>query len=593
MPQRNTRRRRTGSGWGLFSRPFILGLFTACTTTSEEPPQAEPGVVARIGEAVLQAGELRDFATSTPQNLRSKQEGAAAREDYLHSLLVKHLLYLEAQVWELQESMEVQERVEASWHQHLIEVYRNEQPPIEVEVDEADIHRYFEENDLGRQRQLAGILVEEESQAQEVLAKLAAGESFEDLARQYSVHKGSAAQGGVWGYISRQQALRLKIPDAVFRELPVGVVSDILPINKRYLVMRFLQDRLGSLKQQRSRIRSVLYAEKLKEAKREKIQSLAREFGWKPESVGLELLLKKKVAYSPVHRRHFSPREAAQPLFTYRGGQVTVGEYVDALWEDAGRALSGWGLKDSAAVVEAAESTVMESAILLEAAKRAGIPERPDEQNWLEQTRWEFMVRQVRREEVEDKAVVTEDEAQEFYRSHEDLFRKSDQFDLIEVLVETQEKAHNLLAKLERGDAALIDLARKHTIRTESQEEPGKVHLHGRDRYVNPQLYEAVQGAEIGEIVGPVQVKGGYSLFKVLRRSAGELPPFSRVARRAHSLLRQQKEDRLFEELVDELLEKYQDRITVYQDELAAALPDTLIQRLAAAEGPEEAIQNR
>jgi parvulin-like peptidyl-prolyl isomerase len=542
-------------------------------------------VVARIGDTILQASELRDFAISTPQNLRSQQEGAAAREDYLRSLLVKHLLYLEAQVWELQESMEVQKRVTASWHQHLIEIYRNEQPSIQVEVDEAEIRRYFEENDLGRQRQLAGILVEEESQAQEVLAKLVAGESFADLARQYSVHKGSAAQGGVWGYISRQQARRLKIPDEVFRQLPVGALSDILPINKRYLVMRFLQDRPGSLDEHRSRIRSVLHAGKLKEAKREQVRSLAREFGWKIESAGLDLILKKAAAYPAVHRQHFSPREAIQPLFTYQGGQVTVGEYVDALWEDAGRTHAGWGMKDSAAVVAAAESTVMGPIILLEAAKRAGIPERPAEQNWLEQTRWEFMVRQVRKEEVEDKAAVSEEEAKEFYQSHEDLFRKSDQFDLIEVLVATEEKAQDLLATLERGDASLLDLAQEHTIRTESQEEPGKVHLHGRDRYVNPQLYEAVQAATIGELVGPVQVKGGYSLFKVLRRTEGELPPFSKMARRAHSLLRRQKEDRIFEELVDELLEKYQDRITIYQDELAAALPDTLIQRLSAAEG--------
>ena len=586
MPQRKTRKRRTGSRWGRVSRLFILTLFSACTTTSEKPTQAAPGVVARLGDTVLQASELRDFAIATPRNLRSKQEGAAARQDYLHSLLVKHLLYLEAQVRELQESIEVQERVAASWHQHLIEVYRNEQPASQVAVDEADIRRYFEENDLGRQRQLAGILVEEEFQAQEVLAKLIAGESFAALARQYSVHEGSAAQGGVWGYISRQQARRLKIPDELFRQLPVGVVSDILPINKRYLVMRFLQDRPGSLDEHRSRIRSVLHAEKLKGAKRDQVRSLAREFGWKIESAGLELLLKKAAAYSAVYRRHFSPREASQPLFTYQGGQVTVGEYVDALWENAGRPPSGWGMKDSAAVVAAAESTVMESAMLLEAAKRAGIPERPEEQNWLEQTRWEFMVRQIRREEVEDKAVVSEEEAKEFYRSHEDLFRKSDQFDLIEVLVETQEKAQELRTTLERGDAPLIDLARKHTIRTGSQEEPGKVHLHGRDRYINPQFYEAVQATEMGELVGPVQVKGGYSLFKVLRRTAGELPPFSRVARRAYSLLRQQKEDRLFKELVDDLLEKYQDRITVYQDELEAALPDTLIQRLATTEGP-------
>ena len=223
---------------GLFSRLFVFGLFTACTTTSEESPQAEPGVVARIGNTVLQANELRDFAISTPQSLRSKQEGAAARQDYLRSLLVKHLLYLEAQVWELQESMEVQKRIEASWHQHLIEIYRNEQPSIQVEVDEEEIRRYFAENDLGQQRQLAGILVEEESKPK----RCSQSSPLAKVSRSWPDNTPSTRgrpPKGVWGYISRQQARRLKIPDEVFRELPVGVLSDILPINKRYLVMRF------------------------------------------------------------------------------------------------------------------------------------------------------------------------------------------------------------------------------------------------------------------------------------------------------------------------------------------------------------------
>ena len=573
-----------GSGWGLVAF-FLSVIFTACTTGTEDPPPARPGVVARIGDVVLQASELRAFALSTPRNMRSRQEGAVAREDYLRSLLAKHLIFLEAQIGELQDTKEVQERVKSSWRQHLIEVYRNEEPPVQVEVAEEELRRYFEENHLRRQRQLAGILVEEESRAREILAKLAGGQAFEALARQYSVHKGSATKGGEWGFISWQQARRLKIPAKVFHELPLGTVSSVLPINERYLVMRFLQDRSGSLEEQRSDIHSVVYQGKLKEAKSEKVRSLAREFGWKIEAAGLNLFLQKAVAHSTLHRRHFSAGEADQSLFTYQGGQVTLGEYVDALWEDAGRALSGWGIKDSAAVVEAAEATVMESAILLEAAKRAGIPQRLEEQNWLEQRRWEFMVRQVRKDEVLNKVVVSEEEARKFYQSREDLFRKSDEFDLIEVLVDSEEKARALLAELEREGKTLIDLARQHTIRTGSQEEPGKVHLHGHDRYVNPQLYEAVQQAGLGEITGPVQVKGGYSLFKVLRRQVGELPSFSRSERRARARVRRQQEDRLFEALVDKLMEKYQDRIRVYHDALEAALPDTLMQRLATAGG--------
>ena len=561
---------------------YVLVMFTACAPVSEEPLDAGFDVVARVDGVALAASELRDFATRMPRGLRSEQGGTAAREEYLRGLLAKHLIYLEARVWELDEAQEVQDQLEARWRQHIVEVYHSEQPPVQVEVAEEELRRYFEENHLGRQRQLAGILVEEEALAREVLKRLAAGEAFEDLARQHSVHQGSAAQGGVWGGISLQQARRLKIPDEVFLELPLGTLSEILPINKRYLIMRFLQDQSVSLEEQRSRIQPLLYEKKLEEAKREKVLSLAREFGWRTEAAGLHLLLERAIAYPAVHRRHFSVGEAEQPLFTYQGGQITLGEYVDALWKNAGRALSGWGVGDSTAVSEAAAAMILEPAMELEAAKRAGIPQRPEEQAWLEQTRQEIIIRQFRREEVVNKAVVSEEEARDFYQAHEDLYRKSDQFDLVEALVGTEEEARTLLAELDQGDETLSTLALKHTIRSGAQEEPGKVHLHGRDRYIYPQLYKAVQEAEIGEIVGPVQVKGGYSLFRVLHREEGELSPFSRVERQVRSLIRRQKEDQLFEELVDALLEKYQDRIAVYQDELEAALPDTLLQRLIA-----------
>ena len=181
--------------------------------------------------------------------------------------------------------------------------------------------------------------------------------------------------------------------------------------------------------------------------------------------------------------------------------------------------------------------------------------------------------------------MVSEEEAREFYQAREDLFRKSDEFDLIEVLVDTEEEAITLRTKIENEGQSLIDLAQQHTIRTGSQEEPGKVHLHGHDRYVKPQLYEAVQQAELGDLTGPVQVKGGYSLFQVLHREEGELPPFSRSEKRARARVQRQKEERLFEELVDKLMGKYQDRIAVYGDELEAALPDTLMQRLASRSG--------
>ena len=45
--------------------------------------------------------------------------------------------------------------------------------------------------------------------------------------------------------------------------------------------------------------------------------------------------------------------------------------------------------------------------------------------------------------------------------------------------------------------------------------------------------------------------------------------------------MRGEKREQLFEELIDDLLDKYKERIAVSDSALAAALPDTFLQRHA------------
>ena len=569
----SNRRPRTWRGCGL----VLLWSLAACSPDAEIV--LEPGVVARIDSTSISAAEMRDFVVQMPQSLRLQGQGDPVRKRYLHSLLGKYLLVLEAKERGLDTAEVVQTKVMQYWRQHLVDTYRQIALVPNVQVSEEEVRAYFADSGLDRKRQMAGILVEEDSTAQQIYEQLAAGGDFARLAAEYTIDERSAAQGGVLGFIDLEQARRLQIPDELFRSLPSGQLSPILPMGTRYQIVRFLQDQPVPLKEKRQQIRAMLYERKRLEQERAEIASLTRKLDVQLVPEGLELLLNKAALHTRLRLTHLADEEAGQPLFTYKEGQISVGDYLNALWGDM-RALSGWGVRDSAEVVDTTRELVLTPVLLAEAAQRAGLEEMAAGQQRLEEIRTEFMIKQLRQEEVIDRAEASLEEARDFYEDNEDLFREPAQYIVVEVLVETEVEAVGLLRAIEQG-ATLGMLAQKHTIRQGMREEDGLMHLGEYERLTLPRLFKAVKAADLNKITGPVHVEDGYSIFKVLNREGGEVSPFFQVEKKARALVRGEKREQLFEELINDLLDKYKERIAVSDSALTAALPDTFLQRRA------------
>lgn len=101
-------------------------------------------------------------------------------------------------------------------------------------ITEDQITQYFENNKESfatmEQVKASHILVGTEELAKEVKAKLVAGESFSDLATQYSTDEASKAQGGELGFFGRGQMTK-EFEDVAF-SLGVGQVSD--PVKTEY-----------------------------------------------------------------------------------------------------------------------------------------------------------------------------------------------------------------------------------------------------------------------------------------------------------------------------------------------------------------------
>ena len=539
------------------------------------------GVVAQIDSTKIRADVLRVFVEGIAPGLRSREAGDEAREQYLRSMLAKDMLLIEARERLLHEDVELRSEFRRLWRQRLVEAYRQQILPGEVQIGEEEIRAYFVESGLDRRREMAGILVEDEDLAQQIHAQLVAGVDFVALAREHTIDERSRQQGGTLGFIDLLKARDLRVPDAVFRDLPTGQFSDVLPMGNRFQIVRFNADQPVPFSERRAQIHELLYSAKFGEAETREVRRLERKLDLKMVPQGLALLLEKGSLYTRVRRAQLSDEEGEMPLFTYKGGSVTLGDYVDILSKDL-RALSGWGLSDSSEVQEAASTLVLGKVMLFEGAKRGGIADRPQERQWAEATRERLLIEELRRREVLDKVEVSRQEARNYYEDNEELFRSSDSYILVEVLVEDEAEAQALRKKLDEGEETISSLAERYTQRSGMREEAGLLHMEDYERLAMPQLYKAVVEAEVGQIVGPVPVREGYSLFKLLDRQRGAIKPFDEVERKARALVRGEKKEARFEAFVDELMEKYAARMVVSQEALRQALPDTFLVRLTA-----------
>ena len=574
---------RWNEGWrGVLCCVLLYG----CAAEVEE---IEPGgrleVVAKMDSIEVTAVELRSFVEQMPATLRSLPSDDGARMSYLRSILARHLLELEARDQGLDISAEVQSELMGRWRKHILQVYRQEVLADQVEVSEEKMHAYFVERGFDRRRKMAGILVDEEALALEIQAKLESGEDFASLAEQYTIDERSAAQGGLLGFIDIERAQRLRIPTAVFVGLQTGQFSEVLPMGKRYQIVRFFEDQPVPFSERRQQIYDLLYQRELAAVEQREIRHLQRKLKLKLMPQGVKLLQDKAERYTRVRRSNLSAEESALPLFTYRGGTVTLGDYVDILGRDL-RSLSGWGVQDGAEVEEAAGELVLGQWLLFEAARRAAITDGRDQQRWLEENREELMIRKLRKREILDKVQPDREDARDYYEDNEEMFKTSEEYILVEVVVETAAEAAELQRQIVRGEQTLASLAHRDILSADMRDEAGMTHLGDYERLTRPLLYQAAQAAELNKIVGPVEVEGGFSLFKILDREEGVVEPFSAVESKARALLRGQLREQRFEEWVDGLMDKYDDRITISQRGLAQALPDTFLQRLAQ-QGPQ------
>lgn len=150
-----------------------------------------------------------------------------------------------------------------------------------------------------------------------------------------------------------------------------------------------------------------------------------------------------------------------------------------------------------------------------------------------------------------EKVKVTDDEIRKFYDENPDKFENGVTFNASHILVDTEEKAAELAAKISAGEISFEDAAKKNST-CPSGKSGGSLGDFGKGQMV-PEFEKACEELEIGAMSSPIQTQFGWHIVKLNNRSEGGTVAFENVKDEIYQTLMGQKQHAAYQSKVNQL----------------------------------------
>ena len=150
---------------------------------------------------------------------------------------------------------------------------------------------------------------------------------------------------------------------------------------------------------------------------------------------------------------------------------------------------------------------------------------------------------------------LTEEEKKAFYEAQKQSFSKPETANAKHILVDSEEKANDILGKINAGDVSFEDAAKEHST-CPSKNNGGDLGTFGRGQMV-PEFEEAVFNMNNGEVSGPVKTQFGYHLIKLENKNESSIPEYDEVAEEVGKTLLFQRQGEVYQQKLNEVKEKY------------------------------------
>lgn len=536
---------------------LMLLLFSAVACSRNIPQE---NVAARVFEEPITAEQVRRYVHNLPDDLRGSGADGDWPREYLQPLIDRKLLVHEARARNLEDDLDY-----LRWHRQTVhnpairQVVEDSARPA-LEIGDAELRRYCESTQCDRAVQLGVLLFAARSEAQSYREELFKSEfKWEDCTGGNELVAGKL-EGGECHY-NRDYIVKYRMRPEVrwlAGELDKLEVSDVFELGGKYGVYQAVDTRRADFSAVRDDVYAELYARRMREVFHILADSLREKCDVEPITEGWNALCYDAAGIcSGGVEGDAGVLRIGKDTLTVRQACVELGAAKGNLG----------GSADSAIVAQLLESHVVPQLLILQEAETKGMVSAIEAE--LRGRSEEKLVEIMLAKELSRARTIDDEEARQFYETHPEWFRTAEEITVQEILVAEVELALELKARIYAGEK-MSELADQYTKRQTSQGKGGVFHFHSIESIRFGELARRAREAPIGELVGPIQVEEGHSVFKVLSRERKQLAWDKKQKLRAKLMLESAQKDSIRVAFVHALREKYSANVRVFDQVLKA-----------------------
>jgi parvulin-like peptidyl-prolyl isomerase len=499
-------------------------------------------IVARVGNRVIRLSEFeQDFSKNRTPNY-IKTTTFKERKDHLLTMVDRLLKIADAYSRRYDKLPEIVQSVDREMEQRLFSSYV-EKKVVDRLISEKEVLDYWRKSSV--QLRVRHILLvvprdaderkdaEVRKRAWELRDRITRGESFFDVAKNFSQDHLSSPKGGDLGFIRWGEG---GYDDAFFEaafKLKQGELSEPVRTSRGYHILR-VEDKqisgLGEYEQAKDRIKQQLLKGKQSEMEKEYYQlaaDLEKRYKVEYDSTAMATLVARIAATSSdttlakqapdqdVERDQFyylTPADQQVVLARYAGGSVMVGDIVKVLRRYPARRQPRLTTVE---MVKDWTSRLLWRDLMLKEARREKYHLQPEMKRARQQLLERAMLQRITDDMVRKRLNLTEESYQAYFAKHADKYVNPARAKVQEIFVSDRKLAEQLLRRIRAGED-FSRLARQYTERVSVRKEGGLLGYISARQYGN--VGQTALKMAVGQVSDIIPMGPKFSIIKVLDR---------------------------------------------------------------------------